>query len=98
MEWVIKRLTARALLAAQAGEPERGLEDAQAAVAASDATGLILCRANAHRTLAELLWATGQNDAAAPAARRALALDESKANAAGAASTRERFARLLASA
>ena len=97
-EWVIKRLTARALLAAQAGEPERGLEDAQAAVAASDATGLILCRANAHRTLAELLWATGQTDAAAPAARRALALDESKANAAAAASTRQRFARLLASA
>ena len=28
-EWVIKRHTARALLAAQAGEPERGLEDAR---------------------------------------------------------------------
>ena len=79
VEWVIKRLTARALLAAQAGEPEGGLDDARAAVAASDATGLILCRANAHRALAELLWATGQTDAAALAARRALALDEAKA-------------------
>jgi hypothetical protein len=94
-EWVIKRHTARALVAAQAGEHGRGLKDARAAVAAADATGLIVCRANAHRTLAELLWATGRTRAAAIAARRALALDDTKANAVAAATTRERFSRLL---
>ncbi|MDP9133579.1 MAG: AAA family ATPase [Actinomycetota bacterium] len=96
-EWVIKRHTARALLAAQAGEHERGLEDARAAVDAAEKTGLIVCCANAHRTLAELLWATGRTHAAAAAARRALVLDEAKANAAAAAATRQRFPRLLAS-
>jgi hypothetical protein len=70
-------------------------EGARAAVAAADATGLIVCRANAHRTLAELLWATGRTHAAAIAARRALALDDTKANAVAAATTRERFSRLL---
>jgi hypothetical protein len=95
-EWVIKRHTARALLAAQAGDPERGLEDARAAVATADATGLIICRANAHRTLAELLWATGRTQGAASAAQRALSLDEAKGNAVAAAATRERFSELLA--
>ena len=37
-EWVIKRHTARALLAAEQGEPERGLADARAAVAVADET------------------------------------------------------------
>ena len=97
VEWVIKRHTARALAAAQGGEPERGLDDAQAAVAATDATGLIVCSANAYRTLAELLWATGRSDAAATAARRALALDEAKANAVAAATMRQRFSGLFAS-
>ena len=95
VEWMIKRHTARALLAAQAGEPERGIEDALAAVAAADTTRLVLCRANAHRTLAELLRATGRCEEAAHAVRRALALDEAKANAVTAAATRERFAALL---
>jgi DNA-binding SARP family transcriptional activator len=97
VEWVIKRHTARALAAAHEGDPERGLEDAQAAVAATDATGLIVCSANANRTLAELLWATGRTDAAATAARRALALDDAKANAVAAATTRQRFSLLLGS-
>jgi hypothetical protein len=95
-EWVIKRHTARALLAAQAGDPERGLEDARAAVATADATGLIICRANAHRTLAELLCATGRMQGAASAAQRTLSLDEAKGNAVAAAATRERFSELLA--
>jgi hypothetical protein len=94
-EWVIKRHTARALLAAEAGEPERGLEDARAAVAAADSTGLVVCRANAHRTLADLLWATGHTEGAATAAQRALSLDEAKGNAVAAAATRERFSALL---
>ena len=69
-EWVIKRHTARALLAAEQGEPERGLADARAAVAVADETHLIVCRAGAHRTLAELLSATGQADEAGQAARQ----------------------------
>jgi DNA-binding SARP family transcriptional activator len=96
-EWVIKRHTARALLTAQEGEPERGLEDARAAVAVADATGLVVCRANAHRTLAELLWATGRTEGAATAAQRAVSLDEAKANVVAAAATRERFSELLGS-
>ena len=93
-EWVIKRHMARALSAARAGEPERGLEDARAAVAAADTTGLIVCRANAHRTLAEVLQAGGHPDEAATAARRALALDEAKGNTVAAAGTRRQIASL----
>ena len=51
--------------------------------------------ADAHRTLAELLWATGREGEAADAVRGALALDEAKGNTASAQSTRRRFAPLL---
>jgi hypothetical protein len=95
VEWAIKRHTARALIAMRAGDPERGLEEARAASAAAETTRLSLCRANAQRTLAELLCATGRTEEAADAVRRALALDEAKANAVAAARTRDRFARLL---
>ena len=94
-EWTIKRHTARALLAAREGDPERGLVDARAGVEAGDATGLLICRANAHRTLAELLLACGRPQEAAASALRALALDEAKGNTVAAASTRGRFAELL---
>ena len=94
-EWSIKRHTARALLAARQGDPERGLGDAHAAVTIGDATGLMICRANAHRTLAELLLACGRPEEAAASALRALALDEAKGNTVAAASTRRRFAELL---
>ena len=96
-EWVIKRHIARALLAAETGEHERGLEDARRAVVIADETSLIVCAADAHRALAELLWATDRTDAAAHHARRALALDEAKANRAAAAATRRRFSRILGS-
>jgi hypothetical protein len=79
---------ARALLAAESGEHEGGLEDARRAVAVADATSLIVCAADAHRTLAGLLWATGRRDAAARHAGRALRLDEAKGNRAAAAATR----------
>jgi DNA-binding SARP family transcriptional activator len=95
IEWTIKRHTARALIALRAGEAEAGLADAQAGVAAAETTTLALCRANAQRTLAELLWATGRDEEAAVAVTRALALDEAKGNRASAQSTRERFAALL---
>jgi DNA-binding SARP family transcriptional activator len=97
-EWVIRRHTARALLAARTGEHERGLEDARAAVAAAERTGLILNRANAHRAYAEALAATGQADAAARQLGRALTLYEAKANAIAVAATRTQFTHLLAAA
>ena len=65
------------------------------AVETGDATGLLICRANAHRTLAELLLACGRPEEAAASALRALALDEAKGNTVAAASTRRRFADLL---
>ena len=94
-EWLIKRHMARALLAAEEGEPARGLADARAAVAVADTTTLIVCAADAHRALADLLLATGSGEAAASHARRALALDEAKANRAAATATKQRFARVL---
>jgi hypothetical protein len=92
---MIKRHTARALIAMRAGAAEAGLVDAQAAAAAAERTTLALCRAHAQRTLAELLWATGRDEEAAAAVRRALALDEAKGNTASADASRARFAALL---
>jgi len=92
-QWVIKRHTARAL-AAQRGDPERGLEEARAAVAAAEGTGLTVFCADAYRTLAELLRAVHRNEEASTAAGRALALDQAKANTVAAAATRRRFASL----
>jgi DNA-binding SARP family transcriptional activator len=97
-EWVIRRHIARALLAARTGERERGLEDARAAVAVADRTALMMNRASAHRTLAELLAAAGDAHGAGQALRRALTLYEAKANAVAAAATRAQLAELLAGA
>ena len=97
-EWVIRRHVARALLAARTGDHERGLEDARAALAAAERTGLIMNRANAHRTYAEVLAATGKAEAAARQLRRALRLYEAKAHAIAIAATRAQFAQLLAGA
>ena len=88
---MIKRHTARALLAEAAGEHQRGLSEARAAVAAAEQTGRVICCANAHRALAKLLSATGRELDAATAARRALALDEAKGNLVGVAETRRHF-------
>jgi DNA-binding SARP family transcriptional activator len=92
-ELVIKRHTARALLAARMGQPERGLDDARAAVAAADRTGLIITCAHAHRTHAELLAATGHTKDAAEAARRALTLYEAKGSMVATAATLNQLAR-----
>jgi DNA-binding SARP family transcriptional activator len=97
-EWVIRRHIARALLAARTGERERGLEDARTAVAVADRTALMMNRANAHRTLAELLAMTGDADGAGRALRLALTLYEAKANTVAAAATRAQLAQLLAGA
>ena len=93
-QWVIKRHTARALVAAQSGNLEHGLEEAHAAVAAAEGTGLTVFCADAHRTLAELLQAANRNEEASTAAGRALALHQAKANTVAAAATRRRFTSL----
>jgi len=95
VEWVVKRHVARALLAARSGAPERGLDDAEAAVARAEATSFVPLAARAQRTLAEVLAAGGRTDAAVTAAQRALALDEAKGNVVAAAATREWCAALL---
>jgi hypothetical protein len=98
VEWVIRRHMARALLAARTGEPERGVQDARAAIAAAQRTSLIVARADALRTQAELLTATGHTSAAADALRRALSLYEAKAHTVAIASTRAQLAQLAAGA
>ena len=97
-EWVVRRHMARAVIAARSGDPERGLEDAREAVAIADRTGLIVYRADAHTTHAELLAATGDAKAAARALCRALSLQEAKANTIAAAATRRQLAQLLSGA
>ena len=91
-QWVIKRHAARALAAAQRGDLERGLEEARAAVAAAEGTGLVVFCANAYRTLAEVLVAAGRGEEASTAAGRALSLDQAKGNLVAAVATRRRFA------
>jgi DNA-binding SARP family transcriptional activator len=97
-EWSIQRHVARAVLAARMGEHERGLDDADAAIAWAERTGLIVIRANAHRTRAELLAATGRERDAAQDVRRALKLYDAKGYAVAAAATRAQFTGLLAGA
>jgi class 3 adenylate cyclase len=84
MEWLIKRHTARARLAACQGEAEHGLSEARQAVELADRTDLIVFRAHAHHVLADLLLSAGQPQEAEEAAERSLELCESKGNAAAA--------------
>ena len=88
MEWLIKRHTARARLAARQGETERGLTEARQAAELADRTDLIVYRADAHRVLAELLSSAGRPREAREAAERSLELCEAKENAAGALQVR----------
>ena len=94
LQWVIKRHTARALVASQRGDQELGLQEARAATAAAEGTSMIVFCANAHRTLAEVLLAAGRDEEASTAAGRALALDQAKGNTVAAAATQRRFASL----
>ena len=95
-EWVILRHIAGARLAACTGEHHSGLADARSAIAIAERTDLIVIHANALCAQAELLAATGDAPAASAAVRRALELQEAKANTVAAAATRARFAPLLA--
>jgi hypothetical protein len=91
---VIKRHAARALLAAQSGDLQRGLEEARMAVAAAEGTGMVVFCADAYRILAEVLAAASRDEEAATAAGRALALDQAKANTVAASATTRRLASL----
>ena len=84
-EWVMKRLSARALLAAHAGALDAALAEARAAVSRADETRLLTFRADAHRTLAVVLALAGDEPGSASEAREALRLYEAKGNAAAAA-------------
>ena len=94
VEWIIKRHSARAHVAARRGDRAAGLQEAEAAVAVAENTLLLLVRADAQRTLAAMLRASGRTDDAVAAARRALALDERKGNLVAAAATRALLAEL----
>ena len=80
LEWVVKRRTARAWVAAATGDLRAGVEEARAAVTAIEGSGLILVNADAHAMLARVLALAGEDDAAAEAAARAAALYEAKGN------------------
>jgi predicted RNA polymerase sigma factor len=88
MEWLIKRHTARARLAARQGEAEHGLSEARQAVELADRTDLMVFRADAHRVLADMLLSAGQPHDAEAAAQRSLELCEAKENAAAASQVR----------
>ena len=88
-EWVMKRLSARALLAAHAGALDVALAEAQAAVSIADETRLLTFRADAHRTLAVVLALAGDEPGSASEAREALRLYEAKGNAASATALAE---------
>ena len=95
LEWAIKRHVARAHVAARAGDlGPPALTEAETAATLAEATALLLVRADAQRTLAEVLRAAGRIDEAAAAAGRALALDERKGNLVAAAATRRLLAEL----
>ena len=81
-------------MAARASRPGRRSD----APAAAERTSLIVVRADALRTRAELLIATGGASAAADALRRALSLYEAKAHTVAIAATRAQLAQLAAGA
>jgi DNA-binding SARP family transcriptional activator len=84
-EWVVKRHRARALLAAGRGELALATREARAAAGAADGTNLLVFRADAHRTLAEVLALCGDATGAAEETEAALRLCEAKQNTAAAA-------------
>ncbi len=88
MEWLIKRHTARAKLAARRNEAELGLTEARQAVELGDQTDFIVFRADAYRVLAHALLKAGRPHEAEEAAERSLALCEAKENVAAASRVR----------
>ena len=79
-EWVIKRHTARALLAASERRLAAAIAEADAATAAADATSMFVYRADAHSVRAHVLRLAGEPEPAASAAAETLRLYEAKQN------------------
>ena len=79
-EWVVKRRTARAWVAAATGDLRAGVEEARAAVTAIEGSGLILVNADVTRCWPVCSPSPGRTSAAAEAAARAAALYEAKGN------------------
>ncbi len=98
MEWLIKRHTARARLAARQGDAERGLAEARQAVELADRTDLIVFRAGAHQVLADLLLSARRPREAEKAAKSSLELCEAKENVAAASQVRRFLGALQAEA
>ena len=98
MEWLIKRHTARARLAAHRGEAEDSLTEARQAVELADRTDLIVFRADAHLVLAHVLLSADKRHEAERAAERSLELCDEKENVAAAAQVRRFLATLRAEA
>jgi len=92
MEWLVKRHSARAKLAALDGDADRALHEARRATALADPTEMFTFRADAHRDLAEVASRCGRHAEARAAAATALALYEAKENVASAAQLRARAA------
>ena len=67
-EWTIKRHAVRAPRRPKR-PPERGLDEARAAVAAAEPTGMIVFSANAYRTLADVLRASRDEEASTAPSR-----------------------------
>ena len=88
LEWVVKRHTARAWIAARAGDMGRALEEARAGVAAAEPSALILVTADAFSMLARVVALAGDAEASAVAADRAIALYDGKGNVVAAEAAR----------
>ncbi len=84
LEWRVKRLTARARLAAREGRAEEALAQARAAVALADSSDMFIYRADAWRDLAEVTERLGEAGEAAVARATALRLYRAKGNLAAA--------------
>lgn len=83
-EWLIKRHSARAKLAARGDQAEVALAEARAAVELADESEMFLFRADAWRDLAEVAQRTGAAAEAERARTTALALYRAKGNSAAA--------------
>ena len=98
LEWLIKRHTARGMLAARQGDAERSLTETRQAVELADPTDLIVYCADAYRVLAEVLLSADRPQEAEEAAERSLELSEAKENVAAASRARSLLATLRAQA
>jgi hypothetical protein len=98
MEWLIKRHTARARLAARRSETERSLTEARRGVELAERTDLVVFCADAYHTLADVLLRARRAEEAKQAAERSLELCTAKENVAAASQVRRLLEALHAEA